>query len=108
MNAKSGEYVDHKNNDFNDYRKENLRVCNNAENNRNRWLQKNNTSGYPGVSWAKREQKWRAKIKVNTKEIHLGYFDNKDDAIKAKQAAEEKYFKEFSYTNSQQEASHVC
>lgn len=27
--------------------------------------------------------------------IHLGYFDNKDDAIKARLYAEQKYFKEF-------------
>lgn len=108
MNAHHGEYVDHINNDFNDYRKKNLRICNNAENNRNRWLQKNNTSGYPGVDWAKREQKWRARIKVDGIEIHLGYFQNKADAIKAKQNAEEKYFKDFSYNNSQGATSNVC
>lgn len=109
MNAAHGEYVDHINNDFNDYRKSNLRLCNNAENNRNRWLQKNNTSGYPGISWAKREQKWRSRIKVNGQEKHLGYFDNIDDAIFAKRIAEEKYFKDFSYSNSQKKGlKNVC
>ena len=109
MNADKGEYVDHINNNFDDYRKNNLRLCNNAENNRNRGLQKNNTSGYAGVSWVKREQKWRARIKVDGKEVHLGYFDNKNDAILAKKHAEEKYFGEFSYHNSQQRGlSDVC
>lgn len=101
MNAHKGEYVDHIDGNFDDYRKTNLRICNNAENNRNRGLQKNNTSGYPGVNWAKREQKWRARIKVDGKEKHLGYFDDKNDAIAAKKYAEEKYFGEFSYNNSQ-------
>lgn len=102
MDAQPQEYVDHINNNFDDYRKINLRLCNNAENNRNRGLQKNNTSGYPGVGWVKREQQWRARIKVDGKEKHLGYFNNKDDAINAKKIAEEKYFGEFSYKNSQE------
>ena len=109
VNAEEGQYVDHINNNFNDYRKKNLRLCNNAENNRNRGLQKNNTSGYPGVGWAKREQKWRVRIKIDGKEKHLGYFDSIDDAIKTKKAAEEKYFGEYSYENSQQKGlKDVC
>lgn len=109
MNSQQGEYVDHIDGDFDNYRKINLRICNNAENNRNRGLQKNNTSGYAGVSWAKREQKWRARIKIDGKEKHLGYFSNKDDAILAKKYAEEKYFGEFSYYNSQQRGlKNVC
>lgn len=109
MEVKKGEYVDHINGNFDDYRKINLRICNNAENNRNRGLQKNNTSGYPGVGWAKREQKWRARIKVNGKEKHLGFFDDKNAAIAAKKRAEEKYFGEFSYYNSQQRGlKNVC
>lgn len=107
LDAKPGEYVDHKNNQYFDYRKENLRLCNNAENNRNRGLQSNNTSGYSGVDWAKREQQWRARIKVNGKEIHLGYFNKLEDAINAKKQAEEKYFKEFSYKNSQEGSTYV-
>ena len=107
MNAQDGDYVDHINNNFNDNRKSNLRICSNAENNRNRWLQKNNTSGYHGVSWAKREQKWRARIKVDGKEKHLGYFNSKDEAIQAKKYAEEKYFREFSFENSQEMSTYV-
>ena len=102
MSVNKGEYVDHIDGNFDDYRKKNLRICNNAENNRNRGLQKNNTSGYAGVGWAKREQKWRARIKVDGKEMHLGFFDNRNDAIFAKKQAEERYFGEFSYNNSQQ------
>lgn len=109
MDVKSGQYVDHIDGNFDDYRKINLRICNNAENNRNRGLQKNNTSGYAGVNWAKREQKWRARIKVDGKEKHLGYFDDKNDAIAAKKYAEEKHFGEFSYNNSQQRRyENVC
>jgi len=58
-------------------------------------LSKRNTSGHKGVGWAKREQKWRAYIAIKGKTIHLGYFDNKEDAIQARKKAEMKYHKPY-------------
>ena len=52
---------------------------------------KNNTSGVKGVMWEKSKSKWKAGIRVNYKQIHLGYFDNKEDAIAARLTAEKKY-----------------
>lgn len=106
-NAFNGEYVDHQNNDFNDYRKSNLRICDNSENNRNIGLKKNNTSGVTGVSWDKRLMKWRARITIHGQEKHLGVFSNKQDAINTRLQAEEEYFGEFSYRKSQEESTHV-
>lgn len=51
-----------------------------------------NTSGKKGVSWNKGHEKWQAYIHVHRKRIHLGYFEDIYDAIKARIAAEEKYF----------------
>lgn len=45
--------------------------------------QKNSSSGFRGVSWAKRERKWRADIKVNGKKKYLGYFDTPEEASAA-------------------------
>jgi hypothetical protein len=56
---------------------------------------RDNTSGHKGVSWYKRDKKWRAKININNKAIHIGYFDNLEDAATAYQAAALKYFGEF-------------
>ena len=55
----------------------------------------NNTSGFIGVDWVKRRQGWRARIKVEKKEISLGIFANQKDAIKARLMAEKKYFGDF-------------
>ena len=53
---------------------------------------KNNTSGHKGVSFDKSRGLWCAYIFFHYKKIHLGRFTNKDDAIKARQKAEELYF----------------
>ena len=84
-----------------DNRKSNLRVVTHSQNGMNRDLQSNNTSGVVGVSWFAKTNQWRAHIMVNRKFIHLGLFDKFEDAVKARKQAEEKYFGEFSYDNSQ-------
>ena len=83
--------IDHINHNPDDNRIENLREVSNQENQRNRRLSRNNTSGRVGVHWHKMEEKWRASIKSNGKNIFLGRFKEKEDAIKAREEAEVKY-----------------
>lgn len=54
---------------------------------------KDNSSGVKGVCWVASRQKWKAYIGFKGKQITLGYFDNKEDAITARKKAEEKYHK---------------
>lgn len=76
----------------------NLRLAIHNENQRNKNLQVNNTSGYKGVYWYKIKQKWRAHIKVNGKTLTLGNFDNIIDAVKARDDAGKLYHKDFNRT----------
>ena len=85
----------------NDNRKNNLRICTHAENMRNQKLRTNNKSGVTGVHWDKRRNRWIATIKLNYKQKFLGSYINFDDAVKARREAEDKYFGEYSQTNSQ-------
>lgn len=85
----------------NDNRKSNLRIATQSQNLMNTRLHTNNTSGVKGVYWRNDINKWSAGIWVNKKHISLGCYDNLEDAIKARQLAEEKYFGEFSYNKSQ-------
>lgn len=62
---------------------------------RNKKTQKNNTSGYTGVSWHSRKGKWSARISFKGKTYNLGYFDRLEDAIERRKAAERKTFDEF-------------
>lgn len=56
-------------------------------------MNKNNTSGHKGVNWSEEKNKWHAKISVNRKRIHLGYFVKLLDAAKAFEKAERRYRK---------------
>ena len=60
----------------------NLRWVTLKENNYNKSLPSNNTSGYKGIHLTK-SNKWRAKITVDLQSIHLGSYDTKEEAAKA-------------------------
>jgi hypothetical protein len=83
--------IDHINGNAGDNRLANLRDVSNRENARNKKIPKNNTSGTIGVSFYKRDQNYQARIKVNGKSKHLGYFKNKEEAIAARAVANIKY-----------------
>lgn len=84
----------------NDNRKSNLREATLSQNGQNRKEMFNNTSGVPGVYWRNDTLKWSAGIWVNGKHIALGCYEKYDDAVTARLAGENKYFGDFSYTNS--------
>jgi hypothetical protein len=54
----------------------NLREATKSENQHNRGKQRNNTSGFKGVSWHKRDRKWQAEIWLNGRKKSLGGFDD--------------------------------
>lgn len=83
--------LDHINGVRTDNRINNLREASNQENRQNASMQKNNTSGVNGVYWCKRDNKWRAHVKVDRKIKHLGYFNTIEEAAKARQEANERY-----------------
>ena len=55
-------------------------------------INENNTSGARGISWSKAAKKWQAGITLKQKHYYLGIYDNINDAIKARQIAEEELF----------------
>ena len=72
--------VDHKNNDKTNNHISNLRFATSKENNQNSYMRKDNTSGIKGVYWKKCHKKWCAQITIDGIQIHIGYFDNLEDA----------------------------
>ena len=84
--------TDHINGVRTDNRLVNLRAVSRKQNSENRGKNSNNTSGYKGVSWAKREKKWQANIKHYENCFFLGYFDNIENAREAYLAANAQLF----------------
>lgn len=84
------ELIDHKNRSRVDDRITNLRYTDYSQNQANRDIQKNNTTGVKGVCYeAKRKsrKKYRAFIMVNYKMKFLGYYETLDEAAIARATA---------------------
>ena len=88
-------FIDHINGNTLDNRKSNLRRVNSAQNSQNHKKLKTNTSGTTGVYWHKNKNKWESCISVDGKNVYLGLFDSKEEAIEARKEAEEKYYGEY-------------
>ena len=98
LNCPSGMKDDHRNGDGLDNRRDNLRICTNAENIHNSRVQsRNKSSRFKGVHLHK--AKWCSRIKVNGVKIHLGYFISEYAAADAYDLAAKKYFGEFARLN---------
>lgn len=87
--------IDHINGNGSDNRLCNLREATMAQNSHNMRLNRNNTSGFKGVSYDKLNQKWMAHIRLGGKFINLGRFPTAEEADAAARAGREKYHKDF-------------
>ena len=87
--------IDHINGVKNDNRLCNLRECNQSENNYNRKMPKNNTSGVKGVVFNKPRKKWQVQLKINKQIKWFGLFEDFDLAALVADEARAKYHKEF-------------
>jgi hypothetical protein len=92
-------HIDHRNGDTAVNRASNLREATPQMNQANSKLPKNNTTGFKGVRWSKAAKKFTAQIMFNRKSIHLGCFDEADDAAVAYNLAAIKYFGPFARLN---------
>ena len=83
MNAPDDKHIDHKDGNGLNNQRSNLRICTQAENIRNQGIGKNNTSGYKGVNWCTRNNKWIARVGHKYERVYLGYFTCLIKAAKA-------------------------
>ncbi len=98
--------VIHKNRNSLDNRGCNLESCTQSQKSAfNQKTKKIKSSIYKGVSWYKEKGRWRAVIKINYKQIFLGYHDIEEEAARAYDKAAIEYFGEFSWVNFPEESS---
>jgi len=99
ISCPKGKQVDHINHNGLDNRKENLRICSSMQNTHNTQIRKNNSSGFKGVSWYKRHDKWVAEIASHGTRHFLGYHDTPEEAARAYDAKAKELHGEFAYLN---------
>jgi len=95
MNAPLDKNIDHINRDELDNRKSNLRFATVSQNGANSGLPKNNTSGYKGVHWIKKDKCWMSRIMVNGKRKCLACTKSKKKAVEKYRQAAIKFNGEF-------------
>jgi len=88
-------YIDHIDGNSQNNKLSNLRLVNISQSHANRSAMTGNPSGYAGVN--KQGNKWKARLRVEGKEINLGTFDELSEAIEARRNGELKYYGEFSF-----------
>jgi hypothetical protein len=97
MNAPRGRYVDHIDNNKLNNTRSNLRLCTGSQNQANRRLHRNSSTGFKGVT--RRGNRWHARIEVHGKSIHLGYHDDAFQASLIYDHAARRYFGDFARLN---------
>ena|SRR5438105_51585 len=81
-----------------DNRRSNLRIATQSQNGMNRGKQRNNKSGFKGVSWDKRAGKWASQITKAGRRYFLGYYARAEDAHAAYCSAALKLHSDFART----------
>jgi hypothetical protein len=98
LDAPPGMFVDHRDGDGLNNCRDNLRLCTRSQNEMNKRIQ-GGTSRFKGVCWHGKREKWEARIGVNRKRTHLGYFTDETEAAMAYDVAARELFDEFARLN---------
>ena len=89
--------VDHIDNDKSNNQIANLRWATHSQNGQNKSMMSNNTSGVKGVDF--HHNKWRAQIKIDGIQIHIGHFTNIEDAKQARIKKANEHFGVFTHSS---------
>lgn len=89
------EIIDHADGNGTNNKIDNIRAATIFQNGWNVKKSSRNKSGYKGVSFNKERNRWRAAIRVNKKDILIGYYSSAKEASEAYQKASAKHHGEF-------------
>lgn len=99
LEAPSWAFVDHKNGNGLDNRRDNLRLCHHKQNMANQRGTETGTSKYRGVSQYRDGVRWVAQIKVNYCNKHIGVYLTEEEAAQAYDKAAREAYGEFARVN---------
>ena len=75
-----------------DNRRENLRNVTGSQNQANQRPHVGCSSRFKGVTWDRQNEKWKAQIKANQRQIYLGLFTSQEEAAMTYNQAHQSYF----------------
>lgn len=96
-----GFVVDHINGNPCDNRKCNLRICSQSSNVLNKSFTSNNTSGFIGISYVEKKDRFDPEIRKGSVRCHLGYTKTLEEAVYKRYIAEKLVFGEFANEEEQ-------
>jgi len=101
LNAPDGRFVDHIDGNGLNNVDENLRLCTRTDNNRNRIVRKDSSTGFKGVSYHANKlfKPYEASIGVGDKKKFLGYFHTPEEAARAYDVVAREYHGDYAKTN---------
>lgn len=99
LSASGNQICDHINGNRLDNRRANLRITDRLGNAQNSKKRHHNISGFKGVSWHEKLEKWRAQIQVNKKKMHIGVYRSVKAAAMAYDRKARECFGEFARLN---------
>jgi hypothetical protein len=102
-----GGLIDHKNQNKEDDRFCNLRPASHSENHANRGVPRHNSSGFKGVFWDSRRNKWQARLTLDGKQVFLGRYERIEDAVEAYKRGAQKVWGEFACVPSEEEVKEI-
>lgn len=100
--------IDHIDGDRCNNRRSNERVVTKLQNNWNKGMRRNNTQGYVGIYYHRKNKNYVARIYTNRKYIHLGSYESKEEAARAYDEAARFYYGEFACVNFPREGEQCC
>lgn len=98
MKTPDGVKTDHMDRNGLNNQKSNLRICTDSENAWNRKKRIDNISGFKGVSYHRKTNKWQARIMINGTDFYLGLFTTKLKAYEKYCKVSVKYHGKYSRT----------
>lgn len=91
--------IDHRDGNGLNNQRRNLRICTRSENLHRMREKQPHSSRFKGVSWVKKNQKWRAQIRGNFSVVYLGLYEDEREAALRYDGAAMEYFGEHALTN---------
>ena len=99
LEVPTGVQVDHINRNKLDNRRANLREATHSQNCANKGPSSRNVSGYKGLSWCKRLQRWRVDIFLGGRPTTLGYLKDPIEAARLYNGAAYDEWGDYAYLN---------